>query len=144
MNRPLNRIGFNDGGSGLVGKEVYGMGGVMPEEMVGPAARLAQGIDVGTPKKISLHIHLLDVVLAAGDSLADPLMTRIKTPGMAHHGDPPLLLLQVRERLGIRPRIRHRDLDLNMLASPKTLHRLFGMNLSRRAKNDGIHVGPGK
>ncbi len=144
MNLPLNRIGFNDGGSGLISKEIHCMGGVMPEEMIGPASRLSQGIDIGTPKKIGLHIHLLNVVLTAGNSLADPLMTWVKTPGVAHHGDTALLLLQVRERLGIFPRIRHRDLDLNMLASPETLHRLVGMNLGRRAENDRIHIGAGK
>lgn len=50
----------------------------------------------------------------------------------------------MRERLGIRPGIRHWDLYLNVLTRTETLHRLIGMHLSRRTENDRIHVGAGK
>ena len=67
---PLQRVGFHDRRTGLIGEEIDGVGGVMPEQMIGPTARLAERVHVGAAEEISLHVHLLDMELVLEDSLA--------------------------------------------------------------------------
>jgi hypothetical protein len=44
MDRPLHGVAIADRLAGLVLKEVDRVGGVVPEQMVGPAARIAGGV----------------------------------------------------------------------------------------------------
>jgi hypothetical protein len=60
MHGSLHRVTVRDGLSGLILEEIDGMRGVMPQEMVGPAARVARSIDVLAPEEIGLNVHLLD------------------------------------------------------------------------------------
>ena len=61
---------------GLVGEQVDRVRGVVPEQMVGPAARLALGVDVPAAEEIGLHVHLLDVELARHDPVVHLLVAR--------------------------------------------------------------------
>src|ERR1700676_3286939 len=85
MMRALDRIGDRDFLTRLVAEQVDGVRGVMPEEMIGPRARLPQGIYILATKKIGLNIHLQDLEFAVLDSLMHPLMRRVEPPGMPDH-----------------------------------------------------------
>jgi hypothetical protein len=63
------------------------VGGVVPQQVVGPAARLAQRVHVAAAEEVGLHVHLLDVELAGSDLLVDPLVAGVEAPGVAAHGD---------------------------------------------------------
>src|SRR5205809_147055 len=67
--RPLHRIAIGNRLAGLVLEQVDGMGRVMPEQMIGPAARIAGRIDVPAAEEIGLYVHLLDLELALLDAL---------------------------------------------------------------------------
>jgi hypothetical protein len=61
---------------------------MVPEQVVGPAARLAGRIDVLSPEEIGLHVHLLDLQLALLDLLVDVLVARVEAAHVAaHRGD---------------------------------------------------------
>ena len=46
------------GGEGLEDQQVDGAAGVVPEEMVCPASRLAEGVRVGPAEEMGLHVQL--------------------------------------------------------------------------------------
>ena len=56
----------------LVGEQVDGVRGVVPQQVVGPAARLAERVHVGAAEEVGLHVHLLDVELAGDDPAGAP------------------------------------------------------------------------
>jgi hypothetical protein len=64
VDRALHGVGLHDGAAGLVGEQVHRVRGVVPQQVVGPAARLAQRVHVGAAEEVGLHVHLLDVELA--------------------------------------------------------------------------------
>src|SRR5262249_61081341 len=97
--RPGLAIGA--GLAGLVLEQVDRVGGVMPEEMVGPAARIAGRIDVLAAEKIGLHVHLLDRELALLDALVDPLVAGVEAADVTAHGDDAGLLGDPHQVLGI-------------------------------------------
>ncbi len=68
------RVRLDDVGAALVGEEVDGVRGVMPEEVVGPTPRLAERVQVGAAKEVRLHVHLEDPKFAGANALVDPLM----------------------------------------------------------------------
>ena len=113
---------------------------VVPEQVVGPAARLAERIHIGAAEEVGLHVHLLEVEFPGQDFLVHPLMARVETAGVTAHGDKPGLLLQIGHGLRIAQRVRKRDLDLNMLAGLHAGDRLRRMHLGGRAENDGIDL----
>ena len=76
MDRPLHRVAIGDVLAGLVLEQVDGVGGVVPQQMVGPAPRVAGGVDVLAAEEIGLHVHLLDLQLAGLDLLVDVLVAR--------------------------------------------------------------------
>src|SRR5215475_16199555 len=78
MDRALHRVTIRDGLAALVLEQVDGVGGVMPKEMIGPAARIAGRVDVLSSEEIGLHVHLLDLELALLDLLMDVLVARIE------------------------------------------------------------------
>ena len=140
MVRPLDRIGFHDRAAALPGEQIHRVRRVMPQQVVGPAARLAQRIHVAAAKEEGLHIHLLDLVLAVLDLAVHELMARIEAAGVAAHRHQAGLALQVDHCLRIPPAVGQRDLDLHMLAGLQALKRLRRMHLGRRAQDHGVHV----
>ena len=116
MNRALHGVGFDDGAAALVGEQIHCVCGVVPEQVIGPAAGLAECIHIGSAKKISLHIELLEIESAGADLLIDVLVTGVKTPGVATHGDQPSGFLQSDYLLGALEGISQRNFYLHMLA----------------------------
>ena len=68
-------------------EQVDGVRGVVPQQVVGPRARLAERVDVPAAEEVGLHVHLLDVELARGDAAVHPLVARIEAPRVADHRD---------------------------------------------------------
>ena len=89
----MQRIGLDDRAAALVRKQVHRVGGMVPQQVVGPAARLAQGVHVGAPEEIGLHIQLLDVEFAGPDLLVHIQVAGVKAPSVAAHGHQAGLLL---------------------------------------------------
>ena len=140
MHRPLDAHGLTGEFAGLVLEQVHGVAGVMPQQVVRPAARLAQRVRVGAAEEIGLHVHLLDLQLAGRDTLVDPLMAGIEAAGVAAHGDQPGLLLHGQDRLGVGQAVGDRDLDLHVLAGAHALHRLLRMHLRRRGEDHRLQA----
>jgi len=59
------------------------VGRVVPQEVVGPRARLAGRVDVGAAEEVGLNVHLLDLQFAGLDLVVDPL---VASPAMAMAG----------------------------------------------------------
>jgi hypothetical protein len=74
----------------------------MPQQVVGPAARLAKGVRVLPPKEERLHNEVLDGVLTRFDPGADPLVARVEAAGVCHHPDQPSALLDGDDGLSIK------------------------------------------
>ena len=66
---PCTALACTIGSPRLVREQVDRVRGVVPQQVVGPAARLAERVHVGAAEEVGLHVHLLDVELA-GDDLA--------------------------------------------------------------------------
>ena len=60
---------------------------MMPQQVVGPAARFTLGIGVRAPEKEGLDVHRLDREFARVDPLFHPLMARVKAAGVPDHAD---------------------------------------------------------
>ena len=73
--------------AGLILKQIDRVAGMVPQQMIRPAARIARSVDVFAAEEISLHVHLLDVYFTGGNLVVDQLMRRIKAAHMARHGD---------------------------------------------------------
>ena len=114
------------------------MRGVMPQQMIGPGARLAERVHVGAAEEIGLHVHLLDMEFTFKDAPAHELMARVEAAGVADHGDEPGLLLHRDDRLGVLQAVGERNLDLHMLAGLEALQRLRGVHLRRRRQNHRV------
>ena len=72
--RALDAVGLHDLAAGLVCEQIDRVRRVVPQQVVGPGARLADRIDVLAAEEIGLHIHLLDVQLAGDDLVVYPLV----------------------------------------------------------------------
>ena len=138
IDRTLHRIGGDDRAARLVGEQVDGVGGVVPQQVVGPAARLAQRVGVGAPEEVRLHVHLLDLEFAGLDALVDPLVARVEATRVSAHRDQPGLVLAFDDRPTIGERVAQRDLDLHVLAGVEALDRLVGVHLGRGAQDHGV------
>ena len=84
---PWIALAFTIGLPRLVGEQVDGVRGVVPQQVVGPAARLAERVHVRAAEEVGLHVHLLDVEFAAPDPLAHPLVARVEAARVAAHRD---------------------------------------------------------
>jgi hypothetical protein len=111
---------------------------VVPQQVVGPGARLAQCIHVRAAKEVGLHVHLLDVEFAGANFLVYPLVAGIEAARVAAHGDQPGLLLQGDHGFGIGQAVGQRDLDLHVLAGLQAGDGLLGVHLGRRAQDHGV------
>jgi len=85
VDRALQRIGLDDRRSALVGEQVDRVRGMVPEQVVGPAAGFAQGIDIAAAEEIGLYIELLQIELAGNDLLMHILVARIEAPRVTAH-----------------------------------------------------------
>ncbi len=141
MNQPLYRVCLHDRAVALVGEQIDGVRGVVPQQVVGPAARLAQRVGVRAAEKIGLHVHLQETEFSGGDLLVHILVAGVEAAGVAAHRDQAGLLLQRHHFLSALERVGERNFDLDMLAGLQACQRLFGMQLRRRAENDGIDFG---
>ena len=74
MDRALHGVGDLRLLAGLVLEQVDRVRGVVPEQVVGPAARLPGRVHVGAAEEVGLHVHLLDGQLARDDAVAHPLV----------------------------------------------------------------------
>ena len=138
MNRALHGVAVGNSLAGLVLEQIDGVGGVVPEQVIGPAARLAGGIDVAAPEEIGLHVHLLDFQLALCDALVHPLMARVEAPHVAAHGGDAGFLGDLNQRFGVLDAVGDRDFDQHMLAGAHHLLALAEMHLGRRGQDHRI------
>jgi hypothetical protein len=88
-----DRIAVDHWLAALILKQIYRVGRVVPEEVIGPAARLAGCIDVGTPEEVRLHVHLQDRQTALLYPFVNPLVTWIEPAHVPGHGDDACFLL---------------------------------------------------
>src|SRR5213593_3054103 len=86
MNRSLQCAHVGGYFAGLVLEEIDRVAGMMPQQMVRPAARLAFGIHVGAAEKEGLYDQVLQLQFARFDSLVNPLMARVEAAGVSAHG----------------------------------------------------------
>ena len=122
----------------LIAEQVHRVAGVVPQQVIGPAARLAERIDVRPAEEIGLHVHLQHLELAREDALVDPLMAGVEAARMARHRDDAGFLLHPHEPLGVRERVGHGNLDHDVLAGAHALLALRRMQLRRRGQNHRI------
>src|SRR4051794_35431442 len=138
MDRPLHRVTIGNGLAGLILEQVDGVGGVMPQEVVGPTARVARRVDVLAAEKIGLHVHLLDLELTLLDALVNPLVARVEAAHVPAHRDDAGLLGDLHQLLGVFDAVGDWDLDQYMFAGAHHLLALPEMHLGRRGENHRI------
>ena len=119
--------------AGLIGEQIHGVAGVVPQQMIGPAARLAERVGVGAAEEVGLHVHLQDLQFAGQDAFVDPLMTGIEAARMAGHGDDAGFPLHAHQPFGVGERVGHGDFDHDVLAGAHALLALRRVHLRRRA-----------
>src|SRR5690606_5751259 len=103
--RPFERENLGSGLAGLMLKESDRGAGVVPEQMVDPAPRLALEIDVLAAEEKGLDDEMLKLELAGLDAVVHPLMRGIEAARMPGHGDEPRLALSLVDLLGVGERI---------------------------------------
>ena len=135
MDRPLHRVRLHDLAAGLVGEQVHRVRGVVPQQVVGPAARLAERVHVRAAEEVGLHVHLLDLELAGLDPPVNVLVAGVEAARVADHRDQAGRLLQRGDFLGACKRVGERDLDLHVLACLQAGDALRGVHLRRRAQD---------
>jgi hypothetical protein len=101
MNGALNGIGFDDGATALIRKQINRVRSMVPQQVVRPTPGLAQSIHVGSSEKIRLNIHLLDIEFARFDFFVDPLVTGVVASCMTGHGHKAAGFLQGHNGFGI-------------------------------------------
>ncbi len=141
MNRAFDRVRLDDR-AGLPGEQIDSVRGVMPEQVIGPAPRLAFGVHVLATEEIGLDVHLLDGEVARRDPVVDELVARIEPAGVADHAGQAGFLLLSQHCLGIAQAVGERDLDLDMLARVHALDRLVGVHLRGRAQDHRVDIVP--
>ncbi len=141
MHWPLHRMDIARNLTRLILEQVDGMAGVVPEQVIGPAARLALEIDVLAAEEKCLHHEMLQLELAGHDPVVNPLMRRIEPARMPGHGDQTACLLRLVDRRRVRQRIGDRNFDLDVLAGLQALNCLCRLHLGRRGDNCGVDAG---
>src|SRR6476620_1319777 len=127
MDRALHRIAVDHRLATLVLKQVYGMGRVVPQEMIGPAARLTGCIHVGATKEVGLYVHLQDLKLTFLNPFVNPLVTGIEATDVPSHSHDASFPLNFKQRLRVLDAVGDRDLDQHMSASAHHLFRMLAM-----------------
>ncbi len=144
VQRSLDGVGDRDALAGLVLEQVDRVRGVVPEQVVGPRARLAEGVHVGTPEEVRLHVHLLDRELARRDAPVHPLVRRVEPSRVADHGDEAGLPGHPLDLERVRPGVGQRDLHLHVLPGAQRGDRLLCVQLRGGAEDDGVDVVAGE
>jgi hypothetical protein len=98
----LDGVGLHNPFTGLVLEQVNRVGGMVPQQVIGPGAGLAEGVGVRPPEKVGLDVHLLDGELARADPVVHVLVGGVEAPGVAGHGDEAGFLLNVHDFLYAR------------------------------------------
>ena len=138
MDRAQHRVAVRDGLAGLILEQVDGVGGMVPEQMVGPAPRIARCVDILAPEEIGLHVHLLDLQLALLDLLVDVLVARVEAPHVAAHRGDAGFLRDLHQRLGVLNRVGDRDFDQHVLAGAHYLLALAEVHLGGRGEDHRV------
>ena len=138
MDRALHRVAVGNGLAGLVLEQVDGVGGVVPEQVIGPAARIAGGVDVLPSEEIGLHVHLLDLQFAGLDLLVHVLVARVETPHVAAHGGDAGFLGDLHQVLGVLDAVGDRNFHQHVLAGAHHLLALAEVHLGRRGQDHGV------
>ena len=144
VDRPLHRVVQLRLLAGLVLEQVDRVRGVVPQQVVCPAAGLPGRVHVRPAEEVGLHVHLLDGQLAGQDAAAHPLVGRVEPASVPDHAGPPGLPLHAVDFLRVRPAVRHRNLHLHVLARSHRGDGLARVQLRRRAQDDGVHVVAGQ
>jgi hypothetical protein len=131
MQRTLHATRYGDVLTRLVAEQVHGVAGVVPQQVIGPAARLAQRIHVRAAEEVRLHVHLQHLQFAGLDLPVDPLVARIEAARVPGHRHDARFLLHLHDFLGILQVVGHRDFDHHVLAGAHALDRLRRMHLGR-------------
>ena len=140
MDWALYGIGFHDGRACLVAEQIHSVGSMVPQQMVGPRACFAFGIDVFAAEEIGLHIHLLDVQFACGDFIVQVLVRRVEAAGMAYHRYQACGLLQGQHFFGVAQGISQGYFHLHVFACFQASQGLGGVHLGRGTQNHCIHL----
>ena len=138
---PWTALALTIGAAALVREQVDGVRGVVPQQVVGPAARLAERVHVAAAEEVRLHVHLLDLEFAGDDALVHELVARVEAARVAAHRHAPRRLLRLDDGLRVLPRIGERDLDLHVLAGLQAGDGLRSVHLRRRAQDHRVDFG---
>ena len=138
VDRALHGVGFDNRAAALVGKQIDRVRRVVPQQMVGPAAGLAERVHVGAAEKVGLHIHLLDVEFARFDLVVHILVAGVEAAGVAAHGDQAAAFRQRHHVVRAFERVCQWDFDLHVFAGFQASQRLLGVHLGGGAQNHGI------
>src|SRR5262245_152257 len=138
VDRSLHRIAIGNRPPCLVLEQVDGMGSVMPEQVIGPAARIARCIDVPAAEEIGLCVHLLDRELALLDALVDPLMARVEAAHVPAHRHDARFFRDLGQLLGVLDAVGDRDFHQHVLAGAHHLLALPKMQLRRRGQDHRV------
>ena len=140
MRRALQAEDLTGDLAGLIHEQVDGVAGVVPEQMIGPRARLALGVQVGTAEKVGLRVHLLDIEFARIDPVLDVLVAGIEATHVPDHPHNAGALLRGDHLFGIGETVCHGNFSKGVLARLHGLHRLTAVHLRGRGQNDGSDI----
>ena len=135
---PLHRITIGNHLASLILEQVDRVRGMMPEQMIGPAARLAGRIRVGATEEVGLHVHLQNLELALLHPLVNPLVARVEPPHVSRHAVDAGLLGDLSQLLGVRDAVGDRDFDQHVFAGAHHLFALAKVHLRRRGEDHGV------
>ena len=142
MDRTLQSEGFGRDLAGLVLEKVHGVAGMVPEEVVRPAAGLAESVHVGSAEEVGLYIQLLQLQLPGLKPAVQQLVTGIEAASVPTHGDEAGFPLGGYYQFGVRQGICDGDFHHDMFTRTHHLNGLSGMDRRWRCQDDGFNVGP--
>ena len=136
MWRTLHGVNVRRDLTGLVLEEIHRVAGVVPQQVVGPAPGLAEGVRVRATEEERLAHQMLKAKLPGLDPVVHPLVARVEAPDMVRHRHQAGFALHLGHPFRTRERVGHRDLDQHVLAGAHRLLGLVGVDRSRR-REDG-------
>jgi hypothetical protein len=144
MNRSVHGVHFRRSLTGLMLELVDRVTGVVPEQVICPAAWFAFGIHIGAAEEERLNHKVLQREFAFLDSIVDPLMAGIEPSRVSAHCGESGFLCDFQDHFRVRKIVCNRNFDLHVLAGSHHLYRLFGVHLGGRRQNCGFDAGLGK
>src|SRR5690606_27123605 len=126
-------------------EEVNSVASVVPQQVVGPAAHAASGVEVGAAEEVGLHVHLQHFQFASFDLLVNPLMAWVEAAGVTSHGNQLLalcshFLLRSEDGFGLVQSVGHPDFTLYVLACFQTLDGLRSVHLSSGSDDHCVYI----